>query len=119
MFLAVAHKSKGVNLERGEVYAAWLRDQLDPPAGASMPWHGAVDLLDVQLQQFRRLHVLRRTQRSDAGGERAAHAVEGPEAMLSGALRVRDSDAFSKLVARGVGRHRAFGFGMLLLRPAL
>jgi CRISPR system Cascade subunit CasE len=25
--------------------------------------------------------------------------------------------AFRALLARGVGRHRAFGFGMLLLRP--
>ena len=28
-----------------------------------------------------------------------------------------DSEAFSALLRRGVGRHRAFGFGMLLLRP--
>jgi len=30
---------------------------------------------------------------------------------------VRDPTGFAALLARGVGRHRAFGFGMLLLRP--
>ena len=37
---------------------------------------------------------------------------------VEGTLTVGDPDAFSRLLARGIGRHRAFGFGMLLLRPA-
>ncbi|WP_083761830.1 type I-E CRISPR-associated protein Cas6/Cse3/CasE [Alkalilimnicola ehrlichii MLHE-1] len=41
-----------------------------------------------------------------------------PDALVTGRLTVRDPDTFATLVARGVGRHRAFGFGMLLLRPA-
>lgn len=40
-----------------------------------------------------------------------------PDATLQGTLEVEDSGAFHALLARGVGRHRAFGFGMLLLRP--
>jgi len=36
----------------------------------------------------------------------------------TGVLQVRDSAAFAALLARGIGRHRAFGFGMLLLKPA-
>jgi CRISPR system Cascade subunit CasE len=31
---------------------------------------------------------------------------------------VADPAAFAQLLARGVGRHRAFGLGMLLLRPS-
>ncbi|MEE8524028.1 MAG: type I-E CRISPR-associated protein Cas6/Cse3/CasE [Thermoanaerobaculia bacterium] len=42
---------------------------------------------------------------------------ERPDALLTGTLEVTDPDAFATLLARGVGRHRAFGFGMLLLRP--
>ena len=38
------------------------------------------------------------------------------DALFEGALTVQDPDAFHALLARGVGRHRAFGFGMLLLR---
>ena len=35
--------------------------------------------------------------------------------MVHGALTVIDPDAFAALLARGVGRHRAYG--MILLRP--
>ena len=37
--------------------------------------------------------------------------------MVHGALTVTDPDAFAALLARGVGRHRAYGYGMILLRP--
>ena len=37
---------------------------------------------------------------------------------MQGILTVTDSAAFAALLARGVGRHRAYGYGMLLLRPA-
>ena len=36
---------------------------------------------------------------------------------MSGTLRVTDPAAFAAGLARGIGRHRAFGFGMLLLAP--
>jgi CRISPR system Cascade subunit CasE len=42
-----------------------------------------------------------------------------PDAIMQGTLIVSDPEAFHALLARGVGRHRAFGFGMLLLRPPL
>ena len=42
----------------------------------------------------------------------------GPTPFMAGQLRITDPDRFHALLARGVGRHRAFGFGMLLLRPA-
>jgi CRISPR system Cascade subunit CasE len=45
------------------------------------------------------------------------HESEGPDAVLEGVLEVVDGEAFAALLRRGVGRHRAFGFGMLLLRP--
>jgi CRISPR system Cascade subunit CasE len=40
-----------------------------------------------------------------------------PDAQFSGVLRIASADAFCALLARGVGRHRAFGFGCLLLAP--
>ena len=43
---------------------------------------------------------------------------EGPDAVMRGNLTVTDSDSFVALLARGIGRHRAYGYGMLLLRPA-
>ena len=36
---------------------------------------------------------------------------------MRGVLTITDPDAFAQLLARGVGRHRSYGYGMLLLRP--
>ena len=36
---------------------------------------------------------------------------------MSGALTITDGEKFAQLLARGIGRHRAYGYGMLLLRP--
>jgi CRISPR system Cascade subunit CasE len=91
--------------DRESVYVDWLRRRLD----------GAAGLLDVRLQAFRRVRVLRRGRR-DGEGKRKTQVAERPDALLTGTLGVTDPDAFRDLLARGVGRHRAFGFGMLLLR---
>ena len=45
------------------------------------------------------------------------HASEGPDAVIQGTLTVAEPGEFTDLVAHGVGRHRAYGYGMLLLRP--
>ena len=42
----------------------------------------------------------------------AGHAIA-----IVGVLCVVDELHFAEAIARGVGRHRAFGFGMLLLAP--
>ena len=83
---------------REEVYLDWLAARLAPVADLE---RGA-----SQLHQFRRV-------RSQRGGRR----VEGPEAVVHGNLTVRDPQGFARLLARGVGRHRSYGYGMLLLRP--
>lgn len=118
-FLHAIERAPDQALQRGEVYAQWLRDHLAiREGGTAEPWQGAVDIEEVQMTQFQRLDVLRRTQRTEPDGPRRGHVVAGPDVILSGRLRVADPAAFAHLVARGIGRHRAFGFGMLLLRPA-
>ena len=37
--------------------------------------------------------------------------------MLYGELEVTDPEAFNRLLATGIGRDKAYGYGMLLLRP--
>ncbi|MBS0401960.1 MAG: type I-E CRISPR-associated protein Cas6/Cse3/CasE [Proteobacteria bacterium] len=118
-FLHAVEQARGAPLQREAVYVQWLREHLAPrESTAREAWQGAVDLLeDVHLAGFQRQQVVRRTQA--AGGEvRRGRVIDGPDALLKGHLRVRDPAAFEQLLARGVGRHRAFGFGMLLLsRP--
>ena len=109
---------EGGPVQRETVYAQWLREHLSVREGAPrQPWQGAVELPDVQLSAFARSSVVRRTQAS-ASQPRKGQAIDGPDATLMGRLRVTDPTAFAHLLARGVGRHRAFGFGMLLLHRA-
>jgi len=42
---------------------------------------------------------------------------EGPDVVLQGTLKIANSSEFHKGLCEGLGRHKAYGFGMLLLRP--
>lgn len=42
---------------------------------------------------------------------------EGPDATIHGELEVENSAEFARRLRHGVGRHRAYGYGMVLLRP--
>lgn len=96
-------------LQREAVYVGWLANQLTTS--------GAARLLDASMTRFQLTDVVRRTQAGD-GAERKRRQVSGPDTAFSGHLQIQEPAAFAALLARGLGRHRAFGFGMLLLRPA-
>lgn len=81
---------------REDVYVSWLGARLNP----------AADVEEAHLVRFRRTLAAR------GGG-----AKEGPDATLHGVLSITDPEAFADRLARGVGRHKAYGYGMLLLRP--
>lgn len=91
---------------RADAYRDWLADQFARDGSASLEQAEIVSLKRTKL--FVR-------DRSGAGPGR--RALDGPDVGVSGVLRVEDGAAFATLLARGVGRFRAFGFGMLLLRP--
>jgi CRISPR system Cascade subunit CasE len=118
-FLHAVEHAQGAPVQREAVYVQWLREHLaardDAPREA---WQGAVELLDdVHLAAYRRQRIVRRMQ-MPAGQVRNSRVIDGPDALLKGHLRVLNAVAFAQLLARGVGRHRAFGFGMLLLSRA-
>lgn len=94
-----------VKLDREQVYREWLTQELQK--------ENAAKLVDASMQNFRLGRMHRRTQ----GEERRGHRTERPDVTFDGVIEVGDSEAFSRRLARGVGRHRAFGFGMLLLKP--
>ena len=83
---------------REAVYLDWLAEQLAPAA--------SLDHRASRLARFRRVRAAR-----------GSSATEGPDAVIHGTLTVTDPDAFAALLSRGVGRHRAYGYGMILLRP--
>lgn len=96
-------------VKRETIYLEWLRRHLAADA--------ATEMLEAGMDAFRLSRVIRRA-RSDDADQRKARTILGPDAGFKGQLRVTESDAFSRLVQRGIGRHRAFGYGMLLLKPA-
>jgi CRISPR system Cascade subunit CasE len=97
------HEAAGDDVPpREDVYASWLAERLAP----------AVEASDVRITAHRRVRVVR--SRHDAG---SLARLEGPATEAEGLLRIIDPAGFASLLARGVGRHVAFGFGMLLLRP--
>lgn len=108
-FLAAAEKAQGSALDRGEVYGQWLRDVLARQGGA--------ELMEARMTRYQQLGVTRKSQKGNADDMRHSRLVNGPDAVLVGQLRVTHSQSFAQLLASGVGRHRAFGFGLLLLRP--
>lgn len=83
-------------LKREKVYEQWLAERVGE----------AADLEAARLTRFER-HRAARNRR----------AIEGPDAVVQGDLVIRDPALFAQRLAKGVGRHTAYGFGMLLVRP--
>lgn len=84
-------------ITRESVYHKWLSDRLGPAASIEA----------CSLHAFRRSKVIR--------GQ--SSLSEGPDTILHGTLNVSDVSQFQRLLENGIGRHRAFGYGMILLRP--
>jgi CRISPR system Cascade subunit CasE len=95
--------------EREAIYSDWLSRELQRGQGA--------ELLSCELRAFMLRRAVRRQARTVEGGLRHSRSAWIPDATLQGRLRIGDPDGFDALLGRGVGRHRAFGFGCLLLAP--
>jgi len=87
--------------DREAVYREWL--------GRELSRAGAAEPVEMRMAGFRLKRALRRD------GNRKARAITRPDALFKGTLRIVDPEAFQALLVRGLGRHRGFGFGMLLL----
>jgi len=93
-------------VSRPGAYTDWLAQQVA----------GAATIERAELTGFSLGHHLRRSRPVGADRARRAHSLRRPRALLAGEFRVEDPDRFAALLARGIGRHRSFGYGMLLLR---
>ena len=91
---------------REQVYLGWLAAQFERIGGAEL------DRERVKLVSFRRVRSVR-------NARPGARGSEAPDALMRGNLTITDPAGFAALLARGVGRHRAYGYGMLLLRPPM
>ena len=104
LYEAIRHPDRGgMTRTREQVYAGWLLAQFDRRGGACL------EMDSVKLSSFQRTRAYRKM--------RARH-TEGPDAVMRGIMTITDPDAFSGTLSQGIGRHRSYGYGMLLLRPA-
>lgn len=87
----------GDRVRRDEVYARWLAERL----------HGAARIETVCMARLEQTLAMRK-----------GSATRGPDVTLQGELTVTDGATFAEKLRRGVGKHTAYGYGMMLLRPA-
>ena len=89
--------ARGEDVDMGTAYQDWFASRV------------AATVERFEVRQRRRVRMLRR------GAGRKGTTFDLPEATFSATLTTQDG--FMETLASGVGRHRAFGFGMLLVRP--
>jgi CRISPR system Cascade subunit CasE len=94
--------TKEEKLDRSKIYCDWIKQQLD----------GIAKTEHVSLDSFQMLQFFRR------GESQRPSKLVRPRAEFSGTMEIEDVEQFLKTLNRGLGRHRAFGYGMLLLSPA-
>jgi CRISPR system Cascade subunit CasE len=94
-------------LSRESIYRDWLTTQFASAAA-------------IETAALERFHLVRQLRRGRIGEarQRSRARLTRPAAILNGVLNVLDGAGFQALLSRGIGRHRAFGYGMLLVRPA-
>lgn len=96
-YLLAIQSDNMAGISRETVYMDWLAERLRGVAELD-PDHGR--LAGMQRRKI----------------ARGQHAPEGPDATLHGTLTVTDGAAFAALLAKGVGRHCAYGYGMMMMR---
>jgi CRISPR system Cascade subunit CasE len=95
----------GEGVDREQAYIAWLAREV-ARGGAAVLRHAELAAFTLSLASRRA---------SAEGGRRDTRRGMLPDVLFKGELEVCDREAFHRLLARGIGRHRAFGFGCLLL----
>jgi len=104
IYLRVLEREGDSAPSRAEVYRRWFQSQ----------WHGSVSFESIEMVgMVARSRLLRRA-RNDGNRLRV---VERPQATFLAQAVIENPMRFVSLLARGIGRHRAFGFGMVLLAP--
>ncbi|GIX39466.1 MAG: hypothetical protein KatS3mg128_0515 [Silanimonas sp.] len=104
VYLRALDRMNAATPPRAEVYRQWFMAQ----------WGEALQLEQIELLGMSARSPLLRRARN--GGNRL-RIVERPQALFGAEAIVGDGPAFAEKLARGIGRHRAFGFGMVLLAP--
>ena len=91
----------GNESSREETYIQWLEETLRT-RGAT-PVENSTRIISCRTRNVTRQH--------------GRGVTSGPDALMEGTCIIEDPDLWTNAVRRGIGRHKAFGYGMLLLKP--
>ena len=97
---AMRYPANGMTRSREAVYIDWLAEQFHKRGGAKLE--------SAAMESFQRTKAIRKLRQ---------RPIEGPTAVMRGVISITEGEAFAALLASGIGRHRAYGYGMILLRP--
>ena len=95
------YQGQETNLTREQVYTQWLSEKLEKT--------GAVLVQGTSMTSYKQVSSQRK---------RNSPRVSGPDATFQGTFTIQDPTHFTELLHKGTGRHKAYGYGMVLLRPA-
>ena len=95
-------KHKEQHKERYPVYIEWLVEKLHKSMAVKV-----TDLQSIRVHSFQQVSLVRSNNR----------IFTLHETIFLGNFNIINNDSFNYLLRRGIGRHTAFGYGMLLLRP--
>ena len=87
---------------RLDAYVGWLDDR--------MKQRGTASLKHASVEQYQQSQT--RTSVTNA-------TPYLPETVMRGVVTITDGERFTDTLAQGIGRHRSYGFGMLLIKPAI
>lgn len=104
-FLARCFAAEDRSVSREDVYRDWLMRNLAPTTKSG------VTVARVEVRGVSRVRLVRRTH----GESRRSSRIERPDVRFAGELTVADGSRLLEYISHGVGRHRAFGFGALML----
>ena len=89
-------------MTRAETYCRWLSEMMRRQGGL----HATPE--SMTMTQF----AMRRVRRQNS-----SHWIEGPDATITGEATVVNPERMTLALSGGIGRHKGYGYGMLLLRP--
>ena len=115
VFLAHIEGATEAPHSREDVYTKWFRGAIDRNGGAKLE---KANLIGFSLQRFIRRDNYRKPRQVPNPHTAERGGAGKPDATFNGTITVVDSTKFGVLIRSGIGRHRSFGFGMILLRPA-
>jgi CRISPR associated protein. len=104
LFLIEADHAPEGRLNRAHIYQHWFKTQAESVDG--------IQIANVILAGFRLAGISRKAHETP----RKSRSLRRPYAEFRGVLQAADGTSLLSLLQRGIGRHRAFGFGMVLIR---